>query len=536
MIVFTAPLRVTSHMVCLFYFLLLISLSTKVLGKDRDPLDPLGSINPNSRRSRSMVSLQAAATSSPNFRAKRSTYPETEPLVCLAFLSCCQRTDLLNHTIAGAIRHMEEDEPSYLRYEIAWVDNGNSPEATNFIKDSYPIEHALTLPKNMGLAYGMNLLVNNLCTAPYILLLEEDWLYLDKLVAAQTDERKRAITTSIGLLEDLQKNNVTAFDGRNIIGVFLRHETYDSILTFPHADVWEKRENVDLSKMLSPSISSDSCSNKICRNKSSSDDEKETSEDDDHDIVDIDYQVFCADTAVKSGSTVWGSYTNGAGLYRRSDLIKVGRQFGEPGDAFHDRYVEANYAYRVGLGNCHAALRLTKNQTCTAIYDSQCTGAFHHIGGGRGTRPRTAKGTKCMDVAWNFYGTPLYEKYHKFAVQSTGISLQQCSRQELQGLRDEQFRETDGKNYREQVRLESEKAFMREAEERQNLRDQARVILTMLAKDEGDDIRQMVPAMLDFSDDEIAERAHHMTNLANSPHPLLGLWDNHGRVRKIEEE
>ena len=46
---------------------------------------------------------------------------------------------------------------------------------------------------------------------------------------------------------------------------------------------------------------------------------------------------------------LWGSYTNGAGLYSRSALKEVGRMFGEPGDGFHDAYVEANYAYRAAL-------------------------------------------------------------------------------------------------------------------------------------------------------------------------------------------
>ena len=41
--------------------------------------------------------------------------------------------------------------------------------------------------------------------------------------------------------------------------------------------------------------------------------------------------------------------TNGAGLYAVSALKEIGRMFGEPGDGFHDAYVEANYAYRAAL-------------------------------------------------------------------------------------------------------------------------------------------------------------------------------------------
>lgn len=505
---------------CLVCHLLL---STKAWG---ETLDLSEIINPDSGRSRSMVSLQAMATSGPDFRIKRSTYPETDPHVCLAFLSCCGRTDLLNHTIAGAIRHMEEDEPFYLRYELAWVDNGNSESSTEYIKSSYPIEHALTIPQNMGLAYGMNMLIHNLCRAPYILFLEEDWLYLDEVVADQTEERKRSIATSIALLENLKENDVTAYDGRQVIGTFLRHETYESFLTFPHADIWERRKAVNLSLTFLPS-SSDSCINK----DTTTQDARSANGDD---IVDIDYRIFCAVTAVKNGDTVWGSYTNGAGLYRRSDLIDVGRQYGEPGDAFHDRYVESNFAYRVGLGHCHAAVRLTKDETCAAIYDSRCTGAFHHIGGGRGTRPRTSEGTKCMDEAWNFLGTPMYEKFIKYVAQTSREHDQKCTRQELEELRQQQFRDTDAESYREEVRKANELVFQEEAKKRQELRDQANIILIALEKGDGDKLRDVIPWMNNFSDEDISETAHRMVRLAESPHPMGGFWDMHGRVKKSE--
>jgi hypothetical protein len=112
---------------------------------------------------------------------------------------------------------MEEDEPAFLRYEVAWVDNGSGKTATSGILENYEIEHALVFPKNLGLAYGMNMLINNLCTAPYVLLLEEDWLYLDEVVAPQTEERKRVIATSIALLENMYTNNITGFDGRQVM-------------------------------------------------------------------------------------------------------------------------------------------------------------------------------------------------------------------------------------------------------------------------------------------------------------------------------
>lgn len=491
-----------------------------------DSLSSLLLLDEVSNQSRNLASLGKVATtpSQPVFR--RRSYPEQQPHICLAFLSCCQRTDLLNHTLAGTIRHMEEDEPSFLRYEVAWVDNGSDRTLTSIIRDTYQIEHSLTLPNNMGLAYGMNLLIQNLCTAPYILLLEEDWLYLDELVAQQTPERKRAVTTSIALIENLKRNHVTAFDGRNIMGVFLRHESYESFLSFPYADVWERQVDVDLQGELESLPRSDPSTTESCPNKDSSDATNMT--------VNVDYRVFCADTGLGK-EAIWGSYTNGAGLYNRADLMEVGRMFGEPGDAFHDRYVEGNFAYRVALRNCHAALRLTNDTTCTSIHDSNCAGAFHHIGGGRGTRPRTVEGTKCDDLTWNFLGTPLYEKYHKHVTQMTGQEPQLCSREELQKLRDRRFRDTDAEAYREQIRMENEEVFQQEAHERQTIREQAQFILQLL-KSDPEALRAGVPWMKDLLDNEIEKMALRMHRLADSPHPLDGYWDSHGRIENRDSQ
>ena len=121
--------------------------------------------------------------------------------------------------------------------------------------------------------------------------------------------------------------------------------------------------------------------------------------------------------------------------------MKIGRMYGEPGDAFHDRYVESNYAYRAAMGFCHSAVRLTDDRSCDGIYDPQCTGAFHHIGGGRGTRPMNAQGTTCDDWGWNVFGTPVYEKFHKFVETKTGRPVDICSKEELEELRQRNFRD-----------------------------------------------------------------------------------------------
>lgn len=247
--------------------------------------------NSRSGFSRNMASLASKATTPNKPTISRHNFPETAPHVCLAFLSCCDRTDLLNHTLAGVIRHMEEDEPPFLRYEIAWVDNGSDPQGTAAIADSYQIEHSLRLTNNMGLAYGMNLLIFNLCTAPYILLLEEDWLYLDELVAPQSPERKRAIATSIALVEDLARHNVTAFDSRKVMGVFLRHESYERFLKFPFMDNWDTREQVNLV-------------NELARSREHTAPANHCEASDESMTVDIDYRIFCGDTSL-SNEALW---------------------------------------------------------------------------------------------------------------------------------------------------------------------------------------------------------------------------------------
>jgi len=51
------------------------------------------------------------------------------------------------------------------------------------------------------------------------------------------------------------------------------------------------------------------------------------------------------------------------------------------------------------------------------------------------------KGTTCHDSAWNLFGTRLYDKYHQFVEQQTGEPAEVCSKQELQELRQRNFRD-----------------------------------------------------------------------------------------------
>ena len=457
--------------------------------------------------------------------------------------------------MAATIRHMEHDEPSSLRYEIAWVDNGSGKELTDVIEDTYEIEHALPMRQNTGLAYGMNLLIFNLCTAPYILLLEEDWLYLDELVAEQTIRRKHAIADGISLVEQ----NITSFDGRHVMGVFLRPETYSSFLPFPLADVWESVE-VEYDEHLPLVVVDGTCDeddgsgDDDCQADTDNDSVSDDGDGDDNESElgsgsteeggqrhQIQYQIFCSDPSVRTGN-IWGSYTNGAGLYRRSYLHSIGRMYGEPGDAFHDRYVEGNYAYRAGLRHCHAALRLGD---CVDVGNAKCTAAFYHIGGGRGTRPQKPDHGECASELWNFWGTPIFSKYLRVlnraqevgsggsggSVGSGGsgsTALELCGKEELQKLRDVKAKEKDSAQYREEVKRANLEAFRQERVEREALKNRARKIRST----PNEVLRSRVRWMSDLSDEAIESAAARMERLADSPHPLEGYWDSHGRPLK----
>jgi len=430
---------------------------------------------------------------------KREQFPEETPLVCLAFLSCCGRTNLLNHTLSGIIRHMEEDEPSGLRYEIAWVDNGSGEHLTNDIVGTYEIEHALPLPKNMGLAFGMNALISNLCTAPYILLLEEDWLYLDEVVAKQTQERKSAIARSLALL----MTHPTALSGtKKIIGVQLR-DTPNTI-----DGTWKK---VDLQLPVDSHVDEDG------------DAPRET----------IEYGVSCMQ--LEKEGNVWGSFTNGASLYSRRALIGVGRMFGEPSDYFHDSYVESNYAFRVGIKQyCTAAISMEEKCTRNLLKPGDCnpsirTSAFQHIGGGRGTRPRKRNEQKyCGDESWMFYGTEYYEQYKELldAAKTTEPGTQ-CSAT-LPSIEEQ---------------LEYNKEFMeinaqlnaKHAEKEEEMRKGILKEVAIMRKYKLSELRSFIPTFKDYTDEQISNHIDKLEKSALSPHQLPGYWDKLGNMIKHKE-
>jgi hypothetical protein len=56
------------------------------------------------------------------------------------------------------------------------------------------------------------------------------------------------------------------------------------------------------------------------------------------------------------------------------------------------------------------------------------------------------------------------------------------------------------------------------------------MVLELLDSGRVDSLRAKVEWMAGKSDDEIKAMADRITGLADSPHPLEGFWDSHGRI------
>lgn len=420
---------------------------------------------------------------------RRAVFPAQEPLVCLAFLSCCGRTELLQSTMNAVIRHMEEDEPSVVgqHYEIAWVDNGSTRERQTHIESTFEVDHALPMPRNMGLAWGMNALIFDLCTAPYIILLEEDWLYMDAAVADANLARKHAIANAIALLETKPVDPETQ---RPLKGVFLRTES----------------NIVKTGKGIVPSSSLSSPTTPTYL------------------IENLEYRISCM--KFQETGHLFGAFTNGAGLYEREALMQVGRMYGEPGDVFSDLSVEGNYSFRVGLKYC--AARLIMDQIPSCDFDTNpnvpatCAAVFAHIGGGRGTRPARRKHMKCVDDAWNFYGTPFFDQVPKEECsKSMGTIWEQLR------LNEEFQRVNDHHN---------EAVFAKEKEQRKVMLQMADLFEPKAANP--DEFRKYYgahdPKYANMSDEEIRNFPEKLRSMARSAHQLPGFWDILGRPLGVD--
>jgi hypothetical protein len=86
-------------------------------------------------------------------------------------------------------------------------------------------------------------------------------------------------------------------------------------------------------------------------------------------------------------------------------------------------------------------------------------------------------------------------------------------------------RELDSADYRKEVAALRVETLKKEEEDRESMREQARVLRTT----DPNVLRGHVEALRNLSDEEILEKANHLERFANSPHPVPGYYDSHGR-------
>ena len=273
------------------------------------------------------------------------------PEVCVCVLSY-RRLDLLRTTLRSIIQHLEDGERG-LAYEVVWVDNGSDAAERHALHKEFTIEKSLFLGTNYGMAYGFNTLFFRLCAAPYFLTLEEDWEWIGSQHGAGEGILRDAISV---LRHDV-----------SLSGVFLRPDTLDQFLS---RSAWRRAPSAGAAKQTAVD-SAGHASTAVPSDRG------------------IEYATYCMD---RQADYLWGAYSNGPGLYDRERLQRlVGRQFGEPADAFPDMASESNFAFRVGAaGLCSAILQVWEG--CAGV-DACNRRLFRHIGDershgyGRGRQP-----------------------------------------------------------------------------------------------------------------------------------------------------
>lgn len=85
------------------------------------------------------------------------------------------------------------------------------------------------------------------------------------------------------------------------------------------------------------------------------------------------------------------------------------------------------------------------------------------------------------------------------------------------------------------MKEENKKVFEEEQRERDELRDNGNTLLSYVEMGMTNVIRNKIPDLAGLSDDEIRTAAERMVRIADSPHPLAGYWDSHGRILKNGE-
>lgn len=245
------------------------------------------------------------------FQRTRRNPTTSKPLVCLTFTSA-GRPELLQRTVDAAIRHMETYET--IDYEIVWADQGTNTKERNDIARMYQFNSRVFTDRRRGYIWSFNLVYHSLCTAPYVLTLEEDWEFSDKLL--EGTQRKNVVEEAIELLKTLEEAQIKAY------GVLLRWER----------DYFANRD---------PPVEVDTKVGKVKYIRSIS----------------------------KGGHCKAGAYTNGASVYRRSDLQEFGLMVHDGECEYSQRAFEKKYFM----------VSVWRKDSCLPK-DTLCNSVVYHIG------------------------------------------------------------------------------------------------------------------------------------------------------------
>lgn len=366
------------------------------------------------------LAVAAAAADPAGLIYERRVFPEDAPLVCATFISH-HRFDLLERTMAAAMRHFDEDEPSWLTYEIAWFDNGSGEAAAAFAARAQ-VERARLSEHNLGLPAAINWLYRTGCRAPYLLTLEEDWEYGGDSAAGpdwapspgapavrllETSARRTAVAAAAALLAaeaaDPRGLAEVGEHRRPILGVTLRAETLDMVIREPRRSAWRALT------LLAPPAAGAAAA---------------------YWVKSVEFRTYCLDW---NSGQLFAAYTNGAALYNRSRLLSLGPMYGDSGGvpnadgsrifldatvslgghAFPSHFGETNFALRAGMQFCSSTLRLEPGCEGTPNnVGGTCSAAFVHTGHGRGyglEKVKAARTPEESDSVWALVGTPMLD-------------------------------------------------------------------------------------------------------------------------------
>jgi len=192
---------------------------------------------------------------------KRKRFPQVDPRICLAFLSC-GRYDLLERSLASVVDHMEQYEPG-LAYEVALVDNCNQDAGSEFVErisQRFQIERISILRTNYGIAAGLNTLYFGLCRAPYILSGEDDWVWRpdrsgDKSIMTAAVEALDSDPVLIGVILREARSEVNTSWTKLKSGAeyrYLQNPSNEAIVIFVNGGIVLSKKNLETVGKMEP--------------------------------------------------------------------------------------------------------------------------------------------------------------------------------------------------------------------------------------------------------------------------------------------